>query len=84
MKAIHIIGILILAIIIIGGAAVLMGSTDNANLVQPIKVGFIGPLTGDAAVYGLPAQNMVALAVDEINAQGGVDGRIQQQPCKSW
>ncbi|MBI4167751.1 MAG: ABC transporter substrate-binding protein, partial [Candidatus Aenigmarchaeota archaeon] len=37
-----------------------------------LKIGFLGPLTGDAAVYGLPAQNMVALAAEEINAQGGI------------
>lgn len=41
-----------------------------------IKIGFIGPLTGDAAVYGEPVQNGVKLAVDEINKGRGVNGRM--------
>lgn len=41
----------------------------------PIKIGFIGPLTGEGAVYGEPGRNMVQMAVDEINAQDGIDGK---------
>ena len=33
-----------------------------------IKIGCSGPLTGDAAVYGLAVKNAAQLAVDEINA----------------
>lgn len=40
-----------------------------------IKVGVIAPLSGDAAVYGEPKRNVVALAVAEINLAGGVEGR---------
>ncbi|MCA9353236.1 ABC transporter substrate-binding protein, partial [Patescibacteria group bacterium] len=47
------------------------GTTDG-----PIKIGFIGPLTGDAAAYGEPIKNAVALAVDEVNNNGGIDGRM--------
>ena len=42
----------------------------------PIKIGFIGPLTGDAVSYGEPISNAVRLAADEINASGGVNGRM--------
>src|SRR3989344_602821 len=45
---------------------------------EPIKIGFIGPLTGDGAVYGEPYRNMVALAVEEINTAGGVNGQQMQ------
>ncbi len=41
---------------------------------EPIKIGFIGPLSGDAATYGEPLRNMVDLAITEINAAGGVNG----------
>lgn len=41
----------------------------------PIKIGFIGPLSGDAASVGEPIKNGVELAVKEINANGGIDGR---------
>ena len=35
------------------------------------KLGFIGPLTGGAAIYGTAAMNGAQIAVDEINAEGG-------------
>ena len=35
-----------------------------------LKLGFIGPLTGAAAVYGTSANGGAAIAVDEINAMG--------------
>lgn len=40
-----------------------------------IKIGFIGPLTGDAASYGIPISNAVRMAVDVVNETGGVNGR---------
>ena len=41
----------------------------------PIKLGYIGPLTGDAASYGMDTVNGVKIAVAEINAAGGINGR---------
>ena len=38
------------------------------------KIGGIGPITGGAAVYGLGVMNGAQLAVDEINAAGGING----------
>lgn len=38
------------------------------------KIGGIGPTTGAYAIYGLAVQNAAQLAVDEINAAGGVNG----------
>ena len=35
------------------------------------KIGTIGPLTGDAAIYGTCVANSAQIAVDEINALGG-------------
>ncbi|MBQ7774281.1 MAG: ABC transporter substrate-binding protein [Lachnospiraceae bacterium] len=37
-------------------------------------IGFSGPLTGDAAVYGVAVKNSAQMAVDEINAAGGLNG----------
>ncbi len=39
-----------------------------------IKIGGIGPLTGDAAQYGVAVQLGAELAVSEINAAGGING----------
>lgn len=41
---------------------------------EPIKMGVILPLTGDAAAYGEPMRNIMELARTEINAAGGVNG----------
>ena len=40
-----------------------------------ILLGGIGPLTGDAAMYGISTYNGVQLAIDEINEAGGVLGK---------
>ena len=39
-----------------------------------LLIGGVGPLTGDYAVYGTAARNGAQIAVDEINAAGGVNG----------
>ena len=50
------------------------GAADNAAAGGVIKIGGIGPTTGGAAVYGLAVQHGAQLAVDEINAAGGING----------
>ena len=44
----------------------------------PIKVGWLGPLTGDVASVGKDAQKAVELAIEEVNADGGIHGRNLQ------
>src|SRR5476651_55396 len=46
-----------------------------AMAADPIKIGFPMPLSGPAAVYGVPVTKGAELAVQEINAKGGVLGR---------
>ena len=53
------------------------GSDDAASggsTGDTIKIGLSGPLTGDNAQYGIGVQNGAQLAVDEINAAGGING----------
>ncbi len=49
-------------------------STEAAGgtLSGTLKIGMIGPLTGGAALYGTSASNGASIAVDEINALGGI------------
>jgi urea transport system substrate-binding protein len=47
----------------------------RASAAEPIKVGVISPLTGAWTVYGRAHASGFELAVDEINARGGVLGR---------
>ena len=50
-------------------------STDASSAAGgTFKIGGIGPLTGGAAVYGIAARNGSQIAVDEINAAGGING----------
>lgn len=46
---------------------------DSSGL-DPFVIGGIGPLTEEGAAYGLSVKNGAQLAVDEINATGGVNG----------
>ena len=52
-------------------SAMLLSTTAFADG-EAFKVGGIGPITGGAAVYGQAVKNAAELAVNEINAQGGV------------
>lgn len=47
---------------------------ENGGSADTFKIGSIGPSTGDYAAYGLGVKNAAQLAVDEINAAGGVNG----------
>lgn len=48
------------------------GSDETSDT---FKIGSIGPLTGDNAVYGKAVQYGAELAVKEINAAGGINGK---------
>ena len=40
-----------------------------------IKIGWVGPLSGAATSYGIPEFNGAKMAVETINADGGISGR---------
>lgn len=46
-----------------------------ASAAEPIKIGEVEPLTGKEAAFGQSSHHGVALAVEEINARGGILGR---------
>lgn len=48
------------------------GQTSNADTV---KIGGLAPLTGNLSIYGIATDNGVKMAIDEINAAGGVLGK---------
>lgn len=52
--------------------AMTMSLCAFASAEDTIKIGMSGPLTGGAAVYGLAVERGAQIAVDEINALGGV------------
>jgi len=53
------------------------GSTADAGTkaAETVKIGGIGPLTGDYANYGISVKQGAELAIKEINAAGGIGGQ---------
>ncbi len=47
---------------------------DSASAEGEFVIGGSGPLTGGAAIYGIAVQRGGQIAVDEINAEGGING----------
>lgn len=63
-------------------------SAENKGSKDTLVLGGIGPITGEAAIYGQAVKNGAQLAVDEINANGGVNGMklkftFQDDECDS-
>ena len=52
-------------------AAVLIAAT-GARAQEALKIGGIGPLSGGGTAWGLAAQRGMELAVEDVNAKGGV------------
>ena len=50
------------------------GANTEVSAEGSFVIGGIGPMTGGAALYGLAAMNGAKIAVDEINANGGING----------
>lgn len=61
---------LFLAIVMV--AAMFAGCGKSGKSSGTIKVGSIGPLTGDYAQYGKAVENALSIAIEEINAKGGL------------
>lgn len=55
--------------------AATLGSTGISHAEEPIRIGGLYILSGSAATYGEFAQRGINLAVNEINASGGILGR---------
>ena len=51
-----------------------LAGCGNASSKDTFKIGGMGPITGAAAVYGQAVMNSAQIAVDEINAAGGING----------
>ncbi|WP_226036649.1 ABC transporter substrate-binding protein [Aquibacillus saliphilus] len=60
-----------------GGEAEESGTnSDSETEAGTINIGFVGPLSGGSATMGIPAQNGMELAVEEINDAGGINGKM--------
>lgn len=77
MNKTTIIGIVI-AIIIIVAVGVWYGISKKPAEGEPIKIGYLFPLTGNAADIGKSNKTAVEIAVEEINQKGGIKGKPLQ------
>jgi branched-chain amino acid transport system substrate-binding protein len=68
------IGLILLAMLVTacGGSSSGNGGSTNTS---PIKVGVIGPMSGFESFIGPDILKGVQIAVDQINANGGIMGR---------
>lgn len=73
------IGIIALAALLLLTA--FSGCTGKSGASSPIKIGWIGSLTGDSAVWGTNESNMLKMLVEEVNAEGGILGRQVELIC---
>lgn len=76
MKATKLFALVLSLAMVVGLFAACGGMTETNTTAQNTEfvIGVSGPLTGGAAVYGQAVQNGAQLAVDEINANGGLNG----------
>src|SRR5208337_5525890 len=61
----------------IGICGVILRSPAAADS-EVITIGAVLPLSGEAAHWGIPPRNGAQLAIDQINAAGGIGGRKLQ------
>lgn len=64
---------LIKGLLWLGFLSLVCATTGIAS--DTIKFAVVGPMTGDGAAMGIHEKNAVQIAVDEINASGGVKGK---------
>ncbi|SHJ18113.1 ABC transporter substrate-binding protein [Parasporobacterium paucivorans] len=57
-----------------GGSGNDTETTGSSTASDKFYIGGIGPITGAAAIYGQGVKNGAQIAVDEINAAGGING----------
>ncbi|MFA6422569.1 MAG: ABC transporter substrate-binding protein [Candidatus Buchananbacteria bacterium] len=66
--------IIIIALVVIFGFWLTNKKQNNTK--EEIKIGFIGPLTGSGASWGIEQKNTLEIIKSEINNSGGVNGRL--------
>lgn len=71
-------------VVLFSGIAAMLMSLAGCSKKESntIKVGGIAPLSGAVAVYGVECKNGIDLAIEEINAAGGIDGKALEFVCE--
>jgi branched-chain amino acid transport system substrate-binding protein len=51
------------------------GEASGEGTTDPVRIGFLGELSGPFSIWGVSARDGMRLAVEDLNADGGIDGR---------
>lgn len=68
------VGLVLAGAMVLSMAACGQGSSNGGSSDTVFKLGSIGPVTGQNAIYGNAVKNGIDLAVKEVNAAGGING----------
>ena len=72
--------VLTVVMMLVGVVACTSGNQPaTTNTSSAIKIGATGPLTGGAAIYGQACANAAVIAVEEINALGGLQFELKYE-----
>lgn len=66
---------LLMVFSVVAGCGGKGSNADSAKDQDVIKLGFLGATTGSVANYGIPGQKGMEMAIEELNADGGVLGK---------
>ena len=69
---------LVLSLLLVGTLLFSFTGCDNEDDADVIKIGSIHPLTGSMAYEGQALVNAQKIAIDKINAEGGINGKMLQ------
>jgi len=80
-KSKGLLGVVVIAVVLIVGYFALSGGNSTTSPVvdessDTITIGFMGALSGDVAFIGENVRAAVEIAVEEVNATGGIDGKM--------
>ena len=67
--------VVLLALIMVLSMSACGGSSTGGDAKEPIKFGWVGPLTGDEAVWGKCESQTLELLIEQKNEEGGLLGR---------
>jgi len=65
----------VVVLVVLVAGYVFNSNQQGAQTNEPYKIGYIGPMTGGVAILGEEAAKSIQIAVDEANANGGINGR---------
>lgn len=71
-------------VVLFAGLSALLFAFSSCSKTESdtVKIGGLAPLSGGVAVYGVECKNGIDLAVEEINAAGGIEGKKIEFICE--